>query len=141
MSFLYLTTKGWRSGKPHEVEIWFVENASKYYVVSELRDRAHWVRNVKRDPKVSFSVGDATHEGSARTIDRGMEAELALKVSRLMEAKYKWSEGLVVELTPNQPVPPAEGFRARAADSARYFSGAHLSFLTWLREMELIQYL
>ncbi len=96
-----------------------MEHASRYCVVAELRDKSHWVQNIKRDSKVSFRVGDATHEGSARAINRRMEAELALKVSKLMEVKYKWSEGLIVELTPNHPVSPAKGSGAKAADSSR----------------------
>ncbi len=35
LQFLYLTTKGWKTGKVHEIEIWFVEQNEKYYVLSE----------------------------------------------------------------------------------------------------------
>jgi hypothetical protein len=39
--FLYLTTKGWRTGIQHEIEIWFVFYADKYYVVSERKEKDH----------------------------------------------------------------------------------------------------
>ena len=35
--FLYLTTIGWKTGKHHKIEIWFVEYNKRYYVISE-----HW---------------------------------------------------------------------------------------------------
>jgi hypothetical protein len=76
-----------------------------YYIVSELGHGSHWVQNIKHDSKVSLRVGDATQVGMARVVDRKMVRELALKVSRLMNAKYKWSEGLIVELTPSRSVP------------------------------------
>ncbi len=99
MPFLYLTTKGWKSGRPHEIEIWFVERGSNFYVVSEMREKSHWVQKIKRSPEVSFRVGDATYEGSARAVDRKAEPELARDVSRLMEKAYKWSDGLIVEVS------------------------------------------
>jgi deazaflavin-dependent oxidoreductase (nitroreductase family) len=97
--FLYLTTVGWKSGRQHQIEIWFVENEEKYYVISERRKHAHWVQNFIHDSKVSFSVGEKTFNGSARIIDKGNEPKLALEVSKLMAEKYKWSGGLIVELT------------------------------------------
>ena len=49
--------------------------------------------------KVSFSVGEKTFDGSARIIDKGNEPKLAVEVSKSMAEKYKWSEGLIIELT------------------------------------------
>ncbi|MDW0330865.1 MAG: nitroreductase/quinone reductase family protein, partial [Nitrososphaeraceae archaeon] len=54
--FLYLTTTGWRTGKEHIIEIWYVKNNGKYYVMSELGRTAHWVRNISHDPKISFRI-------------------------------------------------------------------------------------
>ncbi|MBD0359100.1 MAG: nitroreductase family deazaflavin-dependent oxidoreductase [Nitrososphaeraceae archaeon] len=44
--FLYLTTIGWKTGKQHRIEIWFVEYNKRYYLVSERRKHAHWVQNI-----------------------------------------------------------------------------------------------
>jgi hypothetical protein len=93
-----LTTVGWKSGKQHQIEIWFVEYNKRYYVISESRRRAHWVQNIIHDSKVSFSVGEKRFNGSARIIDKGNEPKLAAEVSKLMTEKYKWNEGLIVEL-------------------------------------------
>ncbi len=98
--FLYLITTGRKTGKPHRIEIWFVARDGKYYLVSEHGDRSHWVQNLKSDPKMSFSVGKNTYRGLGRVIDRKKESELAAKIAVLMNAKYKWSEGLIVELAP-----------------------------------------
>ncbi|RPI81504.1 MAG: DUF385 domain-containing protein, partial [Nitrosopumilales archaeon] len=44
--FLYLTTIGWRTGKQHRIEIWYVTHNEKYYIMSERGINAHWVRNI-----------------------------------------------------------------------------------------------
>jgi deazaflavin-dependent oxidoreductase (nitroreductase family) len=97
---LYLTTTGRNSGEPHEIEIWFVEHEGKYYLVSEHRERSHWVLNIVHNPKVSFWVDGQIYVGSGRTVTPQTEPELAAAVSAKMDAKYGWSEGLIVELSP-----------------------------------------
>lgn len=98
--FLYLTTTGRKTGAPHEIEIWFVKYLERYYLVSEHHDRSHWVQNILANPAISFWVGGQTHRGRGRTIDPQTEPELAAAVSALMDAKYGWSDGLIVELSP-----------------------------------------
>jgi len=79
-----------------------VARDGKYYLVSEREDRSHWVQNLKSDPKISFSVGKETYRGRGRVIDRKKEPELAAKIAALMDAKYKWVAGLIVELAPGR---------------------------------------
>ncbi|HJY15597.1 MAG TPA: nitroreductase family deazaflavin-dependent oxidoreductase [Nitrososphaeraceae archaeon] len=99
--FLYLTTLGWKTGKQHRIEIWFVEHNGRYYIISERLDSAHWVQNIKHNPVVSFSVNDKVIiKGNARIVDQEKESALAAEVLKLMNTKYKWSQGLVVELMP-----------------------------------------
>jgi deazaflavin-dependent oxidoreductase (nitroreductase family) len=95
-----LTTLGWKTGKQHRIEIWFVEHSERYYIISERLDRAHWVQNIKRNPSVSFSISGNIFKGSARIVDQEKEPALAAEVFKLMDTKYKWSQGLIVELTP-----------------------------------------
>jgi deazaflavin-dependent oxidoreductase (nitroreductase family) len=108
-TFLYLQTRGRKSGQPRRIEIWFVERAGRYYLVSEQRERSNWVQNLQAEPAVQLSVGTRADEGSelprtagrARVLDaEGADAELAGHVRALMDAKYRWSDGLIVELTP-----------------------------------------
>ena len=97
--FLYLTTVGWKSGKQHQIEIWFVECNKRHYIISERRRHAHWIQNLIHNPKVSFAVNHDIFEGTSRIVDQERESELTAKVSRLMSTKYGWDEGLIVELT------------------------------------------
>ena len=105
--FLYLTTTGRTSGLPRGIEIWFVEHAGRHYVVSERREESGWVKNIRSDPRVRFSVGTREAPGEAvaeapgrgRVVSDGEEPDLARAVRALMEAKYRWSDGLVVELS------------------------------------------
>jgi hypothetical protein len=106
--FLYLETIGRRTGLPRTIEIWFVERGGSYFVVSEGRAASAWVRNIADNRSVSFSVGTGEERervlpkqpAVARAVDSTLEPELAGAVSILMNAKYGWSNGLIVELAP-----------------------------------------
>jgi uncharacterized pyridoxamine 5'-phosphate oxidase family protein len=91
------------TGKQHQIEIWFVKYEDKYYVISESREKAHWVQNIIHDPKVSFTVGDKQINGNAGIVNKDMEHKLALEVSKLMDEKYRWSQGMIIELTAINP--------------------------------------
>jgi hypothetical protein len=95
-----LTTRGWNTGNQHRIEIWFVEYDERYYMISERFESAHWVQNVKHDPKVSFTINKNVFKGTARIVNREKESGLASEFSKLMNTKYKWSKGLIVELMP-----------------------------------------
>lgn len=101
--YLYLTTIGRKTGRPHQIEIWFVEHADCYYLMSETPEISDWVRNIQQNPTVVFSVGTRNDEpirGNGRRIDHAAEAELAAAVAALMDAKYNWEDGQIVELKP-----------------------------------------
>ncbi len=98
--FLYLATVGHRSGRPHLIEIWYVELDGRYYVVSERRERSHWVQNVRAQPAVAFMVGRRLRRAIARPLDPTAEPELHARVSKLMVERYDWSDGLIVEIGP-----------------------------------------
>jgi hypothetical protein len=85
-AFLYLTTRGRVTGQPRRIEIWFVEHAGKYYILAEGREQAASV----------VPVTPAT----ARFVDRAASPELAAAVAKAMDAKYNWSDGLIVEIAP-----------------------------------------
>ena len=98
--FLYLTTIGRRTGLPREIEIWFTERDGRFYVIAEHRQRANWVRNICADQKVDVRVGDRRFAARARVVEEDRESELAQSVKALSDAKYGWSDGLIVEITP-----------------------------------------
>ncbi len=96
---LYLNSLGWKTTKPHKIEIWFVWHDKKYYIISERKKLAHWVQNILHNPNVSFTLNNKNFEGYARLID-DKESELISIVSSLMYKKYGWSDGLIIELNP-----------------------------------------
>ena len=103
--FLYLTTTGHRSGKPHVIEIWYVEHEGRYYIIAETREAAHWVRNLRADPALRFCLGDTMAEAADTELVAGSGAfptdeALVAAVKAKMDAKHGWSNGLVVEIAP-----------------------------------------
>ncbi len=78
--YLYLTTTGRVTGKPREIEIWFVESGGKFYVLAEHRHTARWVRNNLKNPYVHVRVGARARR---RARPRGVPY-----AQRLMRAKY-----------------------------------------------------
>src|SRR5919199_1961333 len=104
LDFLYLTTRGWKTGKEHRIEIWFVEHKGKFYILYEGKEYAHWVQNIKHNSAVSFSVGNDSLTGIARIVDPKSESNLTNQIAELMDAKYQWNEGLIVELLPKSIV-------------------------------------
>jgi deazaflavin-dependent oxidoreductase (nitroreductase family) len=97
--YLYLTTKGRVTRQPREIEIWFAEHGGRFYLVAE-RESANWVRNIQSEPQVGVRVGDAEFNAIARVVHNDREPQLAATVKALFDAKYGWSDGLIVELTP-----------------------------------------
>jgi deazaflavin-dependent oxidoreductase (nitroreductase family) len=73
--FCYLTTRGRRTGRPHEIEIWFALDGRTLYLLSGGGDRADWVRNLRADPAVTLRLRDTAHDATARVVDEGEESE------------------------------------------------------------------
>ncbi len=96
--YLYLTTTGHKTGTSHEIEIWFVEHEGRYYLISEKRERSHWVQNILHNKAIMVRIGQQTFHGTGRIIDPATEPHLAAQVRALMDTKYEWSDGLIVEL-------------------------------------------
>ena len=97
--YLYLTTTGRVTSQPREIEIWFTEHGGHFYLVAE-RESANWVRNIQSQPQVKVRVGDAEFNASARVVYNGREPQLGATVKALFDAKYGWSDDLIVELSP-----------------------------------------
>ena len=93
--YLYLGTRGHRSGKPHEIEIWYVEHQGCFYLIAEKREAAHWVQNIRANPAIRFRLGEVTTDGTATT---PADPDLIAVVKSKMDAKHGWSVGLVVEI-------------------------------------------
>ena len=68
--------------------------------MSELGKNAHWVRNINHNARISFSIDSLNYKGEARVIDFLKESQLAAQVSEMMNAKYQWNQGIILELEP-----------------------------------------
>ena len=85
--YCYLTTTGRVTGGPHEIEIWFalVPERDTLFMLSGGRDRADWVKNLRRDPNVTIRINGETFSGRAREPVDDEEDDLA---RRLLVEKY-----------------------------------------------------
>ena len=97
---LYLTTIGRTTGLPREIEIWFVVCCERFYLFAETGEAAGWVRNIRRNPKVTVRIGERQIEATARVLDRHTDRQLWDQVAAIAERKYGWCDGLPVEITP-----------------------------------------
>ena len=81
----YLTTTGRRTGRAHEIEIWFGSVDATVYLISGNGPTADWYRNLVAHPEVSIRIDGAARRGIARVVTDPAEREL---VGDLMGAKY-----------------------------------------------------
>ncbi len=70
--YIYLTTRGRKTGNPHTVELWFALAEKKIYLSHE-GAFTDWMKNILEDARVKFKIGKIPFEGNAR-IAEGAEA-------------------------------------------------------------------
>jgi deazaflavin-dependent oxidoreductase (nitroreductase family) len=99
-TYLYLTTRGRRSGLPREIEIWFTRFEGRLYVIAEHREGTQWVQNLRVDPRARVRVGQGRLQARARIVDARKEPGLAREIRARSTRKYGWGNGLIVELAP-----------------------------------------
>jgi deazaflavin-dependent oxidoreductase (nitroreductase family) len=88
----YLTTTGRRSGRSHEIEIWFGIRDGRLYLLSGGGAAADWVKNLKRSPKVKVRINSQTASGTARVVRPNTREDTAAR--ELLDGKYMgWREG------------------------------------------------
>src|SRR5712671_3664768 len=97
---LHLTTVGRVTGRPHEIEIWFILWREKFYLFAERGEAAGWVKNIRRSPNVSVRIREREIEAVAKVLDYRTDRQLWDKVQAIAEHKYGWGDGLPVEITP-----------------------------------------
>jgi deazaflavin-dependent oxidoreductase (nitroreductase family) len=95
--YLYLTTRGRKSGVPRQIEIWFTHHEGRFYLIAEYAT-SNWVQNLIACPEVQVRVAGKSFEASARVIPS--ESDLSRAVQQLSREKYGWGDGLIVELKP-----------------------------------------
>ena len=88
-----LTHYGRKTGKPHEVTIWFVLDGDRLYIGTANVNR-QWVQNVQKTPRVKLSIAGENVEGTARFLSDRAEHERAMAAIR---RKY-WMFRPIIEL-------------------------------------------
>jgi deazaflavin-dependent oxidoreductase (nitroreductase family) len=76
-----LTHYGRKTGKPHEVTIWFVLDGDRLYIGTANVNR-QWVQNVQKTPQVKLSIAGGNIDGTARFLTDRAEHERAMAAIR-----------------------------------------------------------
>ena len=103
--YIYLTTTGRSTGRPHTVELWFAVAQGNLYLSHE-GTYTDWMKNILNNNRVTFTIKDLTGEGTARIVDGGDTFETgkyALYLKYYGEAPKKviddwFSESTVIEI-------------------------------------------
>ncbi len=66
--YIYLTTRGRKTGNPHTVELWFAVAENKTYLSHE-GDYTDWMKNILKDGRVKFKIGKKEFKGDARIVE------------------------------------------------------------------------
>ena len=95
-AFCYLTTTGRRSGRAHEIEIWFAMppdgDGHTLYMMAGGREGADWVRNLRHDPAATIRIAEVRWSAVAHAVTPDT-AEDAL-ARELLCGKYQgWRPG------------------------------------------------
>jgi deazaflavin-dependent oxidoreductase (nitroreductase family) len=99
----YLETTGRVTGRQRVIEIWFAASDDTIYLLAGGRDRAHWVRNVRREPQVRVRIAGRSYRGLAEVVEGSDEDGLA---RRLLATKYQgWSEGAPLSTWARESLP------------------------------------
>ena len=99
--YLYLTTRGRRSGLPREIEIWFTYRDGLFYLIAEY-PTSHWLRNLQAHAETQVRVAGEKFAARARIVSAQTEPELNRAIAELSIKKYGWGDGIIVELIPDK---------------------------------------
>lgn len=83
--YCYLTTTGRTSGEPREIEIWFGTEGPRLYLMAGGREKAHWVRNLRKQPVAMVRIRETSFRVRGREVSQPEEDALA---RRLLLEKY-----------------------------------------------------
>src|SRR2546423_12013987 len=84
--YLYLTTRGRKSGVPREIEIWFTHRAGQFYVIAEY-PTSNWVHNLVACPEVQVRIAGKSFRACAQIIP---ESDLSRAIQKVSRDKYGW---------------------------------------------------
>jgi deazaflavin-dependent oxidoreductase (nitroreductase family) len=87
--YCYLTTTGRRSGKQHEIEMWFAREGDTLYLLAGAGRSSDWVRNIESDHRVAVRLGEDRHDAVGRILDAANDSDEAERARALVFDKYQ----------------------------------------------------
>ena len=106
--YCYLTTTGRVTGKPHEIEIWFVIHDNTLHLLAGGKYESDWVKNLLKNPSVTVRIAKHTFTGTARIVTEETEE---MKARTAMAEKYQeWEEGRTLSQWARTALPVAIDF-------------------------------
>ena len=109
--YCYLTTTGRVTGKPHEIEIWFVVHDNSLYLLAGGKYESDWVKNLLKNPSVTVRIAKHTFTGMARIVTDEKE-EMTARTT--MAEKYQeWEEGRTLSQWARTALPVAVDIHSR----------------------------
>lgn len=88
--YCYLTTRGRKTGNPHEIEIWFVVYENSLYLMSGGMDKSDWVKNLLKEPNVTIRIAGQTFPATASLLE---DKKVEPLIRMAMAIKYNEWEG------------------------------------------------
>lgn len=73
--YIYLTTKGRKTGNPHTVELWFAIANERIYLSHE-GAYTDWMKNIIKESNVEFKIGNIQFKGEAHIFRDGEKFEI-----------------------------------------------------------------
>src|ERR671931_450924 len=80
--YLYLTTRGRKSGLSREIEIWFTQHDGRFFVIAEY-PTSNWVQNLRAYPRATLRVAQEKFEVQPRFLSPEDDAELYRTIAGL----------------------------------------------------------
>jgi deazaflavin-dependent oxidoreductase (nitroreductase family) len=87
--FCLLSTTGRRSGRTHEIEIWYAQRGDTWYLLAGAGRSSDWVRNLEFNPRATVRRGDDEHRAVGRILDQPADADEAEQARTLVFEKYQ----------------------------------------------------
>jgi len=92
--FIYLTTTGRKTCKPHRVELWFAAVDDNIYLSHEGRE-TDWMRNIKNNPEVNFEISGNKFVGKARCLQSDESEAVKAKIALYLKYYGKAEERII----------------------------------------------
>ncbi len=96
-----LITSGRRSHRQRSVELWFIAQLNRFYVMAEHGCRTGWLKHLKNHPEAAVALVDYRAPVWAWILDKERDSWEWQIVAQLLREKYGWGDGLPLAFEPS----------------------------------------